>query len=325
MQGNAFAVLPFAQAAPTWLEGRKKIGPRTRADYEQYIAALNSFFAELKLIDIHVGHIQEYQKLRQAGSIFRGRMAGASRINHETSTLSQILARAALWKAIEPYFEPLPVSCSTRGRALSVEEEATLWRVASSNPRWKLAYFCSLVTAMTGAGPGEIRHLRMRDMDLTRGYIYVTEGVKNRHRVREIPLNDQALEAMKWLAERALRRGSVSPDHYLLSKRANKMGAEPDPYTPMGSWKTAFNSLKVAAASSCPSLKKLRMYDLRHHCATKMLENPDISERTVIDIMGHVSGRMLSRYSHIRVEEKKRAVEALRFTPPAPNLSLIKK
>jgi len=320
MQENSLALLPFAQAAPAWLEARKKISPRTRADYEQYILALNSFFADLKLLEIHVGHIQEYQKQRQRGTIFRMRSAGASRINHETSTLSQILARAGLWAAIEPYHEPLAITVSSRGRALSHEEEGRLWAVAGSKARWKLAYMCSLITAMTGAGPGEIRHLRLRDVDTNRGFIYVYEGVKNQHRVREIPLNAQAHEAAKWLLERAREWGSTSPDHYLLPHRACRKGAEPDPTRPMGSWKTAWDKLRNAAG-----MPTLRMYDLRHHAVTKMLENPNVSERTALEIFGHISNRMLSRYSHTRTEAKKTAVEALSFTPPAPNLSLIKK
>lgn len=320
MQENAFSLLPFRQAAPSWLESRKKISGRTRADYGQYIDALNSFFADLKLIDIHIGHIHEYQKQRQAGTIFRGRVAGPSRINHEINTLSQILTRAGLWAGLEDWYEPLAIQVSTRGRALSPEEEALLWRTADSKPRWKLAYMCSLVGAMTTAGPGEIRHLRLRDVDVNRGYIYVMEGVKNQHRVREIPLNDQALAAVKWLLERAREWGSSSPDHYLLPHRACKKGAKPDPTKPMGSWKTGWHKLRCAAG-----MPTLRMYDLRHHSITKMLENSEISERTVMEIAGHVSQRTLNRYSHIRTEQKKAAVTALTFKPPAPDLKIIKK
>ncbi len=53
------------------------------------------------------------------------------------------------------------------------------------------------------------------------------------------------------------------------------------------------------------------MYDLRHHAITALLENPEVSEETVEDIAGHVSRRMKKRYSHIRMEHKRAAVEAI--------------
>lgn len=320
MQENEFSLLTFSQAAPIWLDSRKRLAPRTKGGYEQYIRALNSFFSELKLADIHIGHIHEYQTARQGGSVYRMRVAGPSIINHEINTLSQVLTRAGLWAGLNDWYEPLAQPVSTRGRALSTEEEARLWYVASSRPRWKLAYNCSIITAMTTAGPGEIRHLHLRDVDVVRGYIYVREGVKNQHRVREIPLNEQALEAVKWLLERAREWGATSPDHYMLPHRACKKGSSPDPAKPMGSWKTAWHALRCAAG-----MPTLRMYDLRHHAITRLLESPNISERTVLDVAGHVSDRMLSRYSHIRTEQKRAAVDALTFTPPAPSLKIVPK
>jgi hypothetical protein len=50
------------------------------------------------------------------------------------------------------------------------------------------------------------------------------------------------------------------------------------------------------------------MYDLRHHCITELLENPNHSQQTVQAIAGHVSRRMMKRYSHIRSAAKRAAV-----------------
>ena len=58
------------------------------------------------------------------------------------------------------------------------------------------------------------------------------------------------------------------------------------------------------------------MYDLRHHAITSLLENPNISEEVVEDIAGHVSRRMKKRYSHIRMEYKRAAVEAIMAKKP---------
>ncbi len=69
---------------------------------------------------------------------------------------------------------------------------------------------------------------------------------------------------------------------------------------------TAWLALRSAA-----QLPDFRMYDLRHHAITALLENPEVSEETVEDIAGHVSRRMKKRYSHIRMEHKRAAVEAI--------------
>jgi len=65
---------------------------------------------------------------------------------------------------------------------------------------------------------------------------------------------------------------------------------------------------KLRAAAGPP---ELRMYDLRHHAITRLLEDEDVSGRTVIDLAGHVSRAMLERYSHIRMRTKREAVDAL--------------
>ena len=61
----------------------------------------------------------------------------------------------------------------------------------------------------------------------------------------------------------------------------------------------------MIAAAQLPGL---RMYDLRHHCITSLLEDPRVSEETVEAIAGHVSRRMMKRYSHIRSAAKRAAV-----------------
>jgi hypothetical protein len=61
---------------------------------------------------------------------------------------------------------------------------------------------------------------------------------------------------------------------------------------------------------------KCRIYDFRHHAITRVLENPAISEQTAEALAGHISHKMKKRYSHIRIETKRAAVEALSKIPP---------
>jgi hypothetical protein len=49
---------------------------------------------------------------------------------------------------------------------------------------------------------------------------------------------------------------------------------------------------------------------MRHHAITELAES-GASEQTVMSIAGHVSRKMLEHYSHIRVDAKRKALEAL--------------
>ena len=59
-----------------------------------------------------------------------------------------------------------------------------------------------------------------------------------------------------------------------------------------------------------------RWHDLRHTFVTRLAENPSVSEETIRALAGHVSRRMLERYSHIRTRAKEEAI----LTLEQPNL-----
>ena len=63
-------------------------------------------------------------------------------------------------------------------------------------------------------------------------------------------------------------------------------------------------------------LAGLRFHDLRHHAITELAES-QVSDQTIMAIAGHVSQKMLARYSHVRTEARRQAVAALsaRLTP----------
>ncbi|HXE90732.1 MAG TPA: tyrosine-type recombinase/integrase [Terriglobales bacterium] len=310
METSEFRMLTFATAFPIWLASRTHLSDGSRQDYLRHFKRLFPFFGELRLDEIRIDHIQEYRQRRLAEITKRKghhpERPGASRINHELNTVQQVLALAGCWKEMEPWYKPLPLPESSPGRALTREEFERLFRMASTNKRWRVAYVAALLTANTTAGPGELRMLRLGDVDLEKAELHIRQGIKNPNRKRDIPLNQDALWAARQAVERARRMGATRPEHYLFPHRAHAQGAEPDPMRPMGSWKKAWYALRTAAG-----LPGLRQYDLRHHAITALLEIPSVSERTVMDIAGHVSNEMLKRYSHIRVRTRREAVEAL--------------
>lgn len=309
------AEMTFAEAGPLWLaEHGSKIAPKTRSDYEFYLRTLGRFFGALRLEEIHAGHLVAYAEERAAS-------AGASCINHELNTVKQILSRVGLWAGIAKFYRPLKLSRCQVGQAMEPAEEERLFAVAAIEPRWRVAYFCSILTATTTAGPSEITHLHVNDIELGEssgapmGMLRIRDGLKNGHRERVVPLNASSQWAAGQLLKRyykIARRAKIEPDpeHYLLPGRSRSSSY--DPWKPMGSWKKAWGSLRAKAG-----MPTLRMYDLRHHAITKLMEAAEISEQTIEEMAGHaLSSRMKKRYSHIRMKPKSDATAKLELALP---------
>jgi integrase len=300
------ASLTLSAAAPIWLDSHQAhVAQSTLKDYKQCIRSLLPFFSDIRLRSIRFEHFERYQRRRLAGEGWK-RKAGPSRINHELNTLSQILNRAGLWEPIARLYKPLPLPRPNIGRALEPEDAERLYRIASSNPRWLVAYCCALISVNSTADGSALRFLRLKNIHLDAAEFDIEEGEKNRYRLRTLPLNESALWAMKKLIERAKEKGATEPDHYLLPHRARNGGQGFDPTRPMFAWRGAWIQMREAA-----KLPKLRFKDLRHTAITDLLEDENVSERTVIDLAGHVGRAMLERYSHIRMKTKRAAVDAL--------------
>lgn len=296
----------LAEVWPAWWEEKQQqLAPKTVDCYKDYKKPLMGFFGSLKLGDIHIGNIIAYRSSRVT--------AGPSLINHEVNCLSQIMDRAGLWAPIAKFYKPLRVPRHGPGQALLQEEALWLLEVASYKKKWKVAYLGSMLSVNTTCGPGELRNLRLKDINIQRmpPTLDVVEGAKNDYRVRSVPLNADALWAIQELLELSADKGAYLPDHYLFPGRAPSKGQPSLVDKPATSWKTAWYALRKEAAKKYPKLATVRMYDLRHHAITSLLENPAVSEQTIKDVSGHVSKKILERYSHIRMGRKIAALEAL--------------
>jgi len=82
----------------------------------------------------------------------------------------------------------------------------------------------------------------------------------------------------------------------------------------MHRWKVAWEAARKRAGVSC------RFHDLRHTFISRLAES-QASDSTVIALAGHVSRAMMERYSHIRMEAKRRAVETLSGTDFEPGVA----
>ncbi|MSO46174.1 MAG: hypothetical protein EXQ59_05340 [Acidobacteria bacterium] len=70
-------------------------------------------------------------------------------------------------------------------------------------------------------------------------------------------------------------------------------------------WDTAWRALRDEAG-----LHGLRFHDLRHTVITELAEM-GVADHVFESISGHLSRRMLEHYSHIRIDAKRQALDAL--------------
>ena len=145
-------------------------------------------------------------------------------------------------------------------------------------------------------------------IDFERRTLTVGESKTEGGRGRVIPLNQVAFNA---LARWAGRFTNATPEHFVFpaceSSRLDldKLAAERvDPARPIKDWRTAWRTAVKRAGL------RFRFHDLRHCCVTKLAES-QTSEQTIMAIAGHLSRKMLEHYSHIRMQAKRTALEAI--------------
>ncbi len=184
---------------------------------------------------------------------------------------------------------------------LDDEEQHKLLEVASCNPDWEPVYLAAVLAANTSLRPVEVKHLQWKNVDLIDGVIQVTRS-KNQSSHRVIPLNQSAKRALATMRSRAEIMGFVHPEHYVWYAR---QWGHLDPTSPVKKWDTAWRNLRAKAGQP-----RLRFHDLRHTIITELAE-AGVPDYVMESISGHLSRRMLEHYSHVRLEAKRGALDAL--------------
>jgi integrase len=119
---------------------------------------------------------------------------------------------------------------------------------------------------------------------------------------RVIPLNETAIAALETHAAWYARRfGECRPEWFVF---AFGTPLPKDPTRPITSFKTAWTKVRKEAGV------KGRWHDNRHTLVTELAES-GAGDEVIMSIAGHVSRAMLSRYSHVRMEAKRRALDEI--------------
>ena len=258
---------------------------------------------------------------------------GPAIINMEVGVIRRMLKRAKRWHLVGADIRPLKEPRSI-GRALTYDEKLRLLRMAGQNEEWQRAQAAmslALCTTMRGC---EIKRLQWRDVDFLNRTISVRTS-KTEAGQRLIPMNDEAYEIVRNLRNRAKVFGGTEQEHFVFPACEH---GHVDPARHQTSFRTAWRNL--TRAIQCPSCSKLqqpgktcrngeckadiervkspllglRFHDLRHHAITELAES-QVSDQTIMAIAGHVSQKMLARYSHVRTEARRQAVMALSAKP----------
>jgi integrase len=300
---------PFGHAADDYVGARKlELAAASQAKEKQLLVQLRIYFEHEPLKAITAKRITDYRAWRADQGV------GPATLNAELGILRRVLKRAKLWARVADDVRPLKEP-ATIGRALTEEDKQRLLRTAVMRPEWETAYLAAILCLNTTARGCELKSLQWLDVDLFARALTIRKS-KTAAGERVVPLTDVAASALARLRRRAEGFGPVEPSHYVFAAFVPKFTFSGkrvvdynvtgfDPTRHVNSWRTAWRTLTKKAG-----LPGFRFHDLRH-CAITQLAEHGTSDSTIMAIAGHVSRRMLERYSHVRMEAKRTAMEAL--------------
>ena len=270
--------------------------PKSLTWVAERLANVDKALGAVLLPDLTEVRIREYMDARKNNG------AGPRTVNMEVGMLARAIGKPwnVLWPKVRRNEEP-----KDTGRALSAEEEARLLAAVEEGRSPVLSTFVKglLLTCMRS---GEFTGMQWAQVDLAQRVMTVGKAKTSSGTGRQIPMNQELFDVMKahahWFTERF---GETLPTYFLFP--AGECWPN-DPTMPSKRFKTAWGNLRKKANVHC------RIHDLRHTALTKLAES-GASDSTIMALAGHLSRAMLERYSHIRMNAKRKAVESLTLKP----------
>ena len=281
-----------------FLAAYKLRNPNSATFAEYAIGHVARLIGSMLVVDVSETAVKEYQTARLKEK------ASPKSINEEVGFLLRVLGDQG--DAIRARLKRQRASkLQVRqriGRAYTPEEKAALLAQAKRrrSPSIYPALFLGLDAGMRDA---EIRGLQWGRVDLERALVTVGKAKTEAGEGRTIPLNEDLLAALvehsRWYLQKF---GEMRPEWFVFPFGKPQ---PTDPTRSATSFKTVWTKVRADAGVSG------RWHDNRHTFITDLAESGEASDETIRDIAGHVSKQMLKRYSHIRMQAKRRAVEAL--------------
>jgi len=233
---------------------------------------LNTYLMDKKLSEITVENIDKYKEHRLE-------FVKPATVNRELGVLRHLFNLA---EKRNKFFSKNPVSKAglikvnnQQERILTYQEEQRL--LSNCNYYMKNIIICALNTGMR---KGEIISLKWDNVDLKNNIITLEHTNTKSKKSRKIPINSVM---RKLFLELKIQRDG---NEYVF------LNSDRKPYTRQDSLNRAFYKALEKA-----NIKGLRFHDLRHTCATRMIEN-GANIVAVKEILGHSSLDMTMRYAH---------------------------
>jgi integrase len=286
------------QMAAAYLEDYRLRNPRSIVFADYAIGHVTRLVGTTMAVDISAATIRNYQTARLKEG------AAPKSINDEVGFFLRIMGeRGDSIRGRLRRDKSLKLRVGRQiAKAYSPEEKAAMLEEAKKlrSP----AIYPALVLALNcGVRDAELRGLQWSRIDLDQRVLTVGDSKTPAGDGRTIPLNEDALRALidhsRWYLGKF---GQTRPEWYVFPFGKPR---PTDPTRPMVTLKTAWSKVKAAAGVSG------RWHDNRHTFITDLAESGDAADETIRDLAGHVSKQMLKHYSHIRMEAKRRAVEAI--------------
>lgn len=285
------------QAADDFLaDYRPKHESATFAEYS--LGHVTDHLGKKLVVEITPTAVKRYQTDRLAEK------AGPKTINDEVLLLLRLcgdqgdLIRAKLRreKSLKLSTPPSP------GKAYTADEKARMLAEAQKL-RSKNIYPALVVDLNCGLRDKELRELRWRQIDLIdKKTLTVGKSKTDAGTGRVIPLNDIVLTALQAHASWYIKRfKECKAEWYVFA--AGK-GQPNNPTRPVTTLKTSWTKVRDKAGVVG------RWHDNRHTLVTELAES-GAGDEVIMSIAGHVSRAMLSRYSHVRMEAKRRALDEI--------------
>lgn len=259
---------------------------------------------ELKLNNVVLPMIGSYRAMEITPELLDRYVAKRSeKVKHTTIHRDLSDIRAILrWAAKRRYISANPME----GYDFPARDDAVIMPPTVKEVQAILAnspphlYRAILLAYYTGVRPGavELYNLKWHDVDLFGNTIHVTSARKGGLNHRDIPIMDKDFKKLlkKWLKED--QKAKKKLDDYIVTYNGKKVA------TLKKSWQNAKEKAKIT--------RRMRMYDLRHSFATKLLDN-EADLKHVSILLGHKSVQQtVDTYQH---KSKKLSSAAMKKLP----------
>jgi len=287
----------FSDMADEYFDAYKLRLPQSARFAEYAVDHLKRILGSKMLVDFSEAAVIHYQNARLSEK------ASPKSVNEEVGFLLRILGdpgdlirirlrkrkmlKLKVHQTVGKAFTP-----AEKGRML---EEARKARSPHIFPALSLAL-------NAGMRDAEIKTLTWGQIDFTKKYLTVGRSKTEAGEGRTIPLNSTLLEVFSEYSDwYRMRFGAPQAEWYVFPFGKPSPS---DPTRPVTTLKTAWNNVRKKAQV------KGRWHDNRHTLITDLAES-GAGDQTIMDIAGHVSKQMLTHYSHIRMEAKRRALESI--------------